>query len=146
MERLHFSITIKVPKEKVWHTMLDDDSYRQWTKAFYDGSRYKGSWDSGSKIFFLSPEDDGIVSRIAANIPYQYISIEHQGFVSKGVEDTESEAAKVFAGAQENYTFKEDNGITEVLIETDMAEDYKEMMEGMWPKALTKLKELAENA
>jgi hypothetical protein len=46
--------------------------------------------------------------------------------------------------AFENYTFKEKNGTTEVIVEMDINDEYKEMFEGMWPKALQKLKELAE--
>lgn len=37
MKKLHFSTTINAPKEKVWHTMLDDSTYREWIKAFSDG-------------------------------------------------------------------------------------------------------------
>ncbi|HET8573602.1 MAG TPA: SRPBCC domain-containing protein [Edaphocola sp.] len=144
MEKLHFSISIKAAKEKVWHTMLDDIGYRQWAAAFYEGSYYKGDWALGSKMLFLSPEDDGMVSRIVANIPYQFISIEHLGFVSKGVEDTESAGARAFAGAHENYTFRENNGYTEVLVDTDSPEEYKGMFEDMWPKALALLKALSE--
>ena len=47
----------------------------------------------------------------------------------------------------ENYTFAEKDGGTEVNIDMDIVnEEYKEMFEGMWPKALLKLKELAERA
>ncbi|HML25615.1 MAG TPA: SRPBCC domain-containing protein, partial [Methanomethylovorans sp.] len=76
---------------------------------------------------------------------YQYLSIEHIGIVQDGKEDTSSKAAKEWAGALENYTFKEIDGTTEVLVDIDIVEDeYKEMFQEMWPKALQKLKELAE--
>jgi hypothetical protein len=86
----------------------------------------------------------GMVSRIAENRLHEYISIEHLGMVNDGQEDTTSEAVKAWAGAHENYTFAEKNGATEILIDIDITEDFKEMFEGMWPKALQKLKELAE--
>jgi len=38
MQKLHFSIVINAPKEKVWHAMLDDKQYREWTGAFNPGS------------------------------------------------------------------------------------------------------------
>ena len=31
MQKLHYSIVIDAPKEKVWHAMLDDKQYREWT-------------------------------------------------------------------------------------------------------------------
>jgi len=147
MDKLHFSIVIKAPKEKVWKTMLDDNTYRKWTEAFAPGSYYKGSWNKGSKILFLAPGEKGemgMVSRIKENKPYEFVSIEHIGVVENGKEDTASEAVKGWAGALENYTFKEKNGTTEVLVEMDSNDEYKEMFKEMWPKALKKLKELAE--
>jgi hypothetical protein len=149
MEKLHFNIEINAPKEKVWNTMLEDATYRLWTTPFSEGSYYKGDWSKGSKIIFLGPnpetgKEGGMVSRIAENKLYEYISIEHLGIINDGVEDTTSEEVKKWTPAFENYTFKEKNGTTEVLVEMDMNDEYKEMFEGMWPKALQKLKELAE--
>lgn len=148
MEKLHFSITINEPKEKVWNTMLGEDSYKKWADVFMDGSHYVGDWDKGSKILFLGPNKsgkmEGMVSRIKENRLYEYVSIEHIGFVQNGEEDTSSDEVKKWAGALENYTFKENNGTTEVLVDMDTNEQYKEMFEDLWPKALQKLKQLAE--
>lgn len=152
MQKLHCSITINAPKEKVWHAMLDDKPYREWTAAFNPGgSYYKGDWSQGSKILFLGPDPDtggeaGMVSRIAENKPYEYVSIEHLGIVQDDVEDTTSEAAKKWAPAYENYTFKEKDGVTEVLVDMDIAEEEAEMFNKLWPEALRKLKEIAEKA
>lgn len=147
MEKLHFSIVINAPKEKVWETMLNDDTYRKWTEAFGSGSHYKGDWNKGSKILFLAPGEKGemgMVSRIKESKPYEFLSIEHIGVVNDGKEDTTSDEVKKWAGALENYTFKESGRKTEVLIDTDTNDEYKEMFQDMWPKALNKLKELAE--
>lgn len=124
--------------------MLDDKTYREWTSAFAEGSYYQGSWEKGSKILFLDPKGEGMVSRIAENRLYEFISIEHLGFVKNGVEDTESEVAKSFSGAHENYTFKETGGLTSVLVDMDTSDEYKTMFEEIWPEALQKLKEIAE--
>jgi hypothetical protein len=151
MKTLHFSIFINAPKEKVWHTMLDDKTYREWTTAFNPGSYYKGDWNKGSKIVFLGPDPEtgvegGMVSRIAENKPYEFLSIEHLGIVKNGIEDTTSEEAKKWAPAYENYTFKEKDGGTEVLVDMDSEDDYVEMFSNMWPEALNKLKTLAEQS
>lgn len=149
MQRLHFSTVIDAPREKVWGTMLDDEPYREWTSAFNPGGYYRGDWSKGSKILFLGADPEtgkegGMVSRIAENRPYEFISIEHLGIVQDGVEDTTSEAARKWAPAWENYTFTEKNGGTEVLVDVDVEDDHAEMFQGMWPKALQKLKELGE--
>ncbi len=149
MKKLNFSIVINAPKEKVWHSMLDDKTYRIWTEAFSPGSHFKGNWEKGNKILFLGPGENGemggMVSRIKENKLYQFISIEHLGEVKNGIEDTTSEAIKKWAGALENYTFNEKNSTTELLIEMDSIEEYEEMFKDMWPKALQKLKEIAES-
>lgn len=147
MQKLHFSIVINKQKEHVWNTMLNIDTYRLWTDVFGPGSYYVGNWSQGSKMLFLGPDEAGkmgMVSRIKENRPYEYISIEHVGIVQDGKEDTSSKEAKEWAGALENYTFKETDGTTEVLVDMDTEDEYKEMFQEMWPKALQKLKELAE--
>src|SRR3989338_3223520 len=149
MQKLHFSIEINAPRERVWHTMLDDKTYREWTKAFGPGGHYKGNWNKGSKIVFIGSdpetgEEGGMVSRIAENRLYEFISIEHMGIIKNGVEDTTSDGAKKWTPAFENYTFKETNGKTEVLVDVNIAKEFAEMFEKMWPPALKNLKEISE--
>jgi len=148
VQKLKFSIEINAPKEKVWDTMLDDKTYRIWTEAFAAGSHYVGDWSKGTKILFLGPNEtgemSGMVSRIKENKKYEFISIEHIGVVQDGVEDTTSESVKDWAGAHENYTFKDKNGKTEVFVEMDITEEYKDMFTDMWPRALQMLKKISE--
>lgn len=149
MEKLRTSIVINAPVEKVWNTMLEKDTYEQWTKPFNPTSTFRGDWSEGSKMLFIGTDEQGkdaggMVSRIAENRPHEYISIEHLGIISNGVEDTESEEATKWAPAHENYAFTEKDGGTEVSIELDINEAEKEVFEEMWAKALAALKELAE--
>ena len=148
MEKLEFSIVINAPISKVWDTMLEDKTYRIWTEEFSPGSHYVGNWNKGSKILFLGPSNDGklagMVSRINENKLHKYISIEHLGEVYDGVEDTTSDRVKDWAGALENYTFIDKDGKTELVVDLDINEEFKEMFEGTWPKALQKLKSLCE--
>lgn len=149
MKKLHFSQKINASAEKVWKTMLEPETYKQWTDVFSPGSYYKGSWEKGSKILFMGPnpetgKEGGMVSRIADNKPYELISIEHIGIMNEGVEDTTSDEAIKWTPAFENYSFKEENGVTEVLVDTDSADEMVSEFEKMWPEALAKLKEIAE--
>jgi len=148
-EKIHFDIVINAPVQKVWDTMFAQETYKEWTSAFEPTSYYEGSWGKGSKIKFLSSDGSGMVSEIAENIPYKFVSIRHLGEVHNGVEDTTSERVMKWTPAFENYTFT-DNG-TETHLDIDMempstpeTKEMKEMFEGMWPKALLKLKEICE--
>ncbi len=141
---LHFTIDINAPKEKVWNTMLGDETYRIWASKFSEGSYYKGSWEKGSSIQFVGPSGDGMASEIADNKPYSFVSVRHIGFLQNGVVDTESEAVKGWFPAYENYTFTEANGVTTVNVDLDVTEDFEKDMADMWPRALEKLKEICE--
>ncbi len=132
--------------------MLSDATYRDWTNAFNPGSYYKGNWEEGSKMLFLGPDptgaskgEGGMVSRIRKNKLHEFVSIEHLGMVMNGVEDTTSDEVKKWAGAHENYTFTDKDGGTELVVDMDISESEKVMMEEMWKKALVRLKELAES-
>ena len=144
MRKISFSTSITAPKEKVWRVMLEDPTYRQWTSVFHEGSYAVTDWTVGSKALFLIPEGDGMVSRIAAHRPNEFLSIEHLGTVKKGVEDTTSKEAKDWAGVHENYTIKEVNGVSTVTVEMDTSDEFLKFFEGTWPKALNKLKEISE--
>jgi L-rhamnose mutarotase len=149
MQKLHKSIFIQAPREKVWDTMLSDETYREWTSAFHPGSHYRGDWNQGSKIIFVGPGEDGkseegMVSRIAESRRPEFVSIEHLGIYKNGVEDTTSDAARQWSPAFENYTFTEKDGGTELTLDQDILEEYKDMFGEMWDKALLKLKEIAE--
>src|SRR5690625_2679372 len=144
MKTLHFSKTINESADKVWNTMLEDETYRQWTAAFNEGSHFEGSWEEGEKIMFLGPDGNGMVSTIAENRPHEFISIKHIGVIQDGVEDTESEEARKWAPAYEKYFFTEKDGKTTVSVDMDIEGEYEEAFNEMWPNALQDLKKLAE--
>jgi uncharacterized protein YndB with AHSA1/START domain len=144
MEKHKFEITINAPREKVWKVLWDDTTYRQWASIFYEGSYVETDWQEGSKALFLSPEGEGMVSTIAANRPNEFMSIKHLGIVKNGKEDLESEEVKQWAGALENYTLTTVNGNTVLTVEMDITEEHKDYFRQTWPKALEKVKALAE--
>lgn len=151
MSGLRYSVDISAPKEIVWDVMLADITYRDWTSAFHEGSSYEGSWEKGSSIRFVAPDDGkvgGMFSRVVENIPYVYVELEHLGEIRDGVEDTSSESARQWAGARESYRLGEDDGTTTLVVELQGAEispEFRDMFEQMWPQALQRLKEIAES-
>ena len=142
MHRLVFSVTIRAPKEEVWRALFADETYRQWTSVFAEGSYADTDWKEGSKALFLTPSGDGMVSKIAVHQPNEFLSIQHLGTVKGKVEDTGND--KGWAGALENYTLLEESGYSKLIVEMDTTEEYRTYMEETWPKALSKLKEIVE--
>jgi hypothetical protein len=145
MEKMNFSTSINARKEKVWKTLWEDETYRKWTSVFSPTSYADTDWKEGSKILFLDGQGSGMVSRVEVNRPNEYMSIKHLGEVKDGVEDTDSDKVKVWAGAYENYTLKEVNGNTELSVDINMAEDFKDFLTKTFPKALEQVKLLSEN-
>ena len=144
MTRLTFSTTIQAPKDLVWRTLLEDETYREWTSAFQEGSYAVTDWKPGSKALFLAPDGSGMVSRVAEHRPNEFLSLEHLGVLKEGIEDTESEEVRKWAGARENYTLTENRGVVSLRIDMDTVEEYQKIFEEAWPKALATLKDLSE--
>lgn len=144
MEKQEFKIAIDAPREKVWNILWADDSYQAWTAPFSEGSHAITDWKKGSKVLFLDNKGMGMVSKIDETIPNEYMSFEHLGYVKDGVEDVTSDEVKSFAGAHENYTLKDIGGKTELIVDMDMNDQYKDYFTQTFPKALAKVKELAE--
>lgn len=142
---LHFESLIDAPKKMVWDTMLNSPTYEAWTSGFCEGSHFEGAWDQGAEIRFLDPNNNGMVSVIEKNVQHEFISIKHIGVVHEGAADFDSEEARAWAPAYENYRFFDVGGKTKVEIDMDITAEYEQMMSDMWPRALQKLKELCES-
>jgi uncharacterized protein YndB with AHSA1/START domain len=145
LQHLRFTTHIAAPVARVWDTMLELDTYRDWTSAFCEDSTFEGAWDQGARIRFLAPSGDGMVAEIAENRRHAFVSIRHLGVIANGVEDTTSEAVQAWAPACENYRFTPEAGGTRLDIEQDIVAEYAAMMDEMWPRALARLKALCES-
>ncbi len=145
MKKLNFSTRINAPREKVWNTLWNDATYRAWTSAFAEGSYAKtDNWKEGTRVLFLDPNGQGMVSMVATNRPNEYMSFKHLGEVKNGVEDTSSEKVQGWSGAMESYTLKEENGKTTLVVEMDSTDEFSDYFTRTWPQALKKVKELSE--
>lgn len=148
LETLYFEISIDANAEKVYHSMLDEKHYKEWTAAFNPSSHYKGSWEEGSTILFIGTDQNGneggMVSRIKENSPNRFISIEHLGIIQNGKEIMSGPEVESWAGALENYSFTEANGKTLLSVHLDANEEFMSYFTETWPKALEKLKVLCE--
>jgi hypothetical protein len=144
MHKIRVSTNIRAPKETVWRVMLDDVTYQRWSSIFHEGSYAVTDWKEGSKALFLTPGRNGMLSKIVVNRPNEFLSIMHQGIVKNGEELRETDEAKQWAGALENYTLRDTGDDSILTIEIDVADEYKKYFEETWPKALQKLKEIVE--
>lgn len=152
MKKLQFKVNIQAPASKIYESMLglnNISTYEEWTAFFNPTSSYEGTWEKGTKMYFVGVDEKGekggMLSRIAENIPHQFVSIHHYGLLQAGVEITEGPEVEKWANGYENYTFEENNGMTTVSVDVDVPEDFLDYMNETYPKALGKLKEICES-
>lgn len=147
MQQLHYEIVIDASPQKVWATMLEKPTYRQWTGVAWPGSSYHGEWTQGAQIRFTGEDGKGggTVGEITELDPYARVAIEHVAvLLDDGSEDRESDLAKGWIGSTEAYTLTGQNGATKLEIDIATAPDWVSMFDEGWPPALAELKTLAE--
>lgn len=139
MTTLKFPIKINATKEKVWETLWNDSTYREWTAAFSEGSYAESDWNEGSKILFLTPKGMGMFGIIEKKIPNEQMTFRHLGEVKNGIEEK-----KDWGEAIESYHLEQKNGVTELNVELNATAEFEQYFNDTFPKALKILKQIAE--
>lgn len=151
MQKLQFTIAIKAPASKVYRTMLGLDSIKtceKWLKVFNPTSTFKGTWEKGTKLYFIGTDENGnpggMVSMVEEHVPDKFVSLRHVAVMEDNQEMTEGPEIEKWAGGHENYAFEESRDVTTVTVETDTPYGHIDYFKTSWPAALQKIKEMAE--
>lgn len=144
MKKIKKFIEINAPKEKVWEALVDNNVNIIWYAFFGEGTHAETDWKVGSKATFTDNTGSGLVSKVVVSKPFEELSIEHQGIVTNGDEDYESDIAKMVKGGLENYYLSENGGLTKLSIECDMSASYFDSMSAAWDEALQKISDLSK--
>ena len=145
MKNVTYNINIAASPQKVWDTMIGQETYKEWTAAAWPTSDFKGEWKQGEKLYFAGEDGSGTLATVTTFDPYKKILLTHIALLQPGnVEDTESEWSKKWIGSLEGYNFAEKDGSTELTIEMKIYDEWEDMFNKDWPKALARLKEICE--
>ncbi len=144
LKKIHFKVSIKASAEKTWNILWDDATYRAWTSAFSEGSHAVSNWKEGSKVLFLDGNGSGMFSKIHKLIPHAFMGFEHLGIIKNNEEQPQDEFTKTWAGAREDYTLTEKDGVTSLEVLLDSDEEFEHYFSNTFPKALQLVKQLAE--
>lgn len=142
MKEFQFTIEINATKERVWATLWEDSTFRDWAGIIDEGTYMKGTMKEGNEIQYISSVNGyGVTSVIEKLIPDEFILIRHS---ADTIEGGQKEREKEWTGGKESYSLVEKNGVTTLIITTDLPEEQEETFQIRLPKALERIKTLAE--
>ncbi len=142
MKEIQFSIEINASKERVWATLWEDITFRDWANIIDEGTYMKGVMKEGNEIQFISSISGyGVTSLIEKLNPNEFVLFRH-GADTK--ERGKQEREKEWNGGTESYYLTEKNGVTALIVKTDVPQEQEETFNTRFPRALERIKTLAE--
>ena len=141
MKKQHFSIKIKAPKEKVWQTLFEDKTFRDWGNIIDEGQYMVGELAEGNKVQFISSEGLGVTSFIEKLTPNEYIAFRQ---VADTMNSGKEVRDKEWTGGKESFELIEKNNNTILTVKIDIPPGLEEIFQDRFPKALERVKILAE--
>jgi uncharacterized protein YndB with AHSA1/START domain len=145
MTDLHFSIDIAAPAPRVWDCMFDPIAYRDWTRAFAEGSYFEGVWETGRRLRFLDPQGFGMEAVVDECRLHERLSLRLVGEIRDGRPVPDSPLHE--HPAHETYAFSPaPGGGTRLAVQLQSWDDgFLAFLTDTWPVALKRLKALAES-
>ena len=138
MKKQHFSIKIKAPREKVWQTLWEDKTFRDWGNIIDEGQYMVGEMKEGNEVQFISSVSGvGVTSVIEKLAPHEYIAFRQ---IADTMESGKQEREKEWAGGTESYSLTEKDGVTSLTVEIDIPLGQEETFNVRFPKALKRVK------
>lgn len=142
MKELTFTIDIRAPKSRVWDTLWQDVTFREWTGLIDPGTYMKGELKEGNELEFISAENGyGVTSLVSKLVDGEHVLLKHQADTQNSGQD---ERVDEWTGGSESYTLAENDGITTLTITFDVPVELEEIMNESCPKAMERIKSLTE--
>lgn len=139
---MQFSIAINAPKEKVWDTLWQDVTFRDWASIIDPGTYMVGELQEGNEVQFISAENGfGVTSLVEKLTPGEFVLLRHQADTQ---DSGQQEREKEWTGGAESYSLIESDGTTTLTTAFDVPPELEEYFTTAYPKALERIKQLAE--
>ena len=139
---MQFSIEIHSTKERVWDILWQDKTFRQWASIIDPETYMVGDLKEGNEIQFISSQSGyGVTSLVEKLIVNEFLLLRHRADTQEG---GKLEREEQWTGGQESYSLVEKNGSTTLTVAFDVPPELEEEFKVNYPKALEKVKVLAE--
>jgi len=142
MQKKQFSIEIKASQEKVWNTLWEDKTFRDWSNIIDEGMYMVGEIKEGNEVQFISSVSGyGVTSLIEKLALNEFVSFRQMADTK---DSGEREREKEWTGGTESYSLAENEGVTTLTVDIDVPPGQEETFRVRFPKALERVKILAE--
>lgn len=142
MKQMQFSIDIHSTKERVWDTLWQDETLRQWAGVIDPGTYMVGDLTVGNEVQFISSENGyGVTCLVEKLVVGEFLLLRHR----LDTKDTgKREREKQWTGGEESYNLSEKDGITTLIVAFDVPPELEKYFKVCYPKALARVKALTE--
>jgi uncharacterized protein YndB with AHSA1/START domain len=141
MKEMQFSIEINATKEKVWDTLWQDETLREWAGIIDPGTYMVGELKEGNEVQYISGNGYGVTSLIEKLVAGEFLLLRHRADTQEG---GKRERENQWTGGKESYSLAEKDGATTLTVAFDVPSELEEMFKVSYPKALERVKVLAE--
>ncbi len=141
MKEMRFAVDIHATKEKVWDTLWQDETFREWAGIIDPGTHLVGDLKVGGEVQFISANGYGVTSLVEELVMNEFLLLRHQADTQEyGQQGREKE----WTGGAESYTLTEKDGMTTLTVAFGVPPDLEEYFKINYPIALARIKQLAE--
>ena len=144
MKQYTFSISINARREKVWSTLWDEKTYRDWSSNIDEDIYIKGELKAGAEVQFISAHGGfGVTNIVEKFQPNELVTFKHTMDTKEfGTQPRPDQ----WTGGRETYALTELGGVTTLTLTIDIPSDLEGLMPERFTKALQRIKELAEQS
>lgn len=143
MKELQFQVEIHASREKVWDTLWQDGTFREWAGIIDPGTHMIGELKEGNEIQYISGNGYGVTSLVEKCVAGELLLLRH----SADTQDNGTrERAKEWTGGEESYRLVEKDGVTTLTFVCGVPDEMEEYFKLNYPKALERVKVLAESS
>lgn len=121
-----------------------DQTFRQWAGIIDPDTYMKGELAEGNEVQFISDENGyGVTSLVEKLTPNEFLLLRHEADTQ---DSGENEREKQWTGGTESYTLTDADGAAILSVVFGVPEELEEYFRINYPKALDRVKELAESS
>lgn len=141
MKEMQFVVEINATKERVWDTLWQDETLRQWAGIIDPGTYMVGDLKEGNEVQYISGNGYGVTSLVEKLTPGEFLLLRHHADTQH---NGKQEREKEWTGGEERYSLAEKDGTTTLTVAFGVPPELQEYFRVNFPKALERVKVLAE--